>query len=213
MSQQISLKEAERKAFRIKYNDGLWDIFVGCFFLMFAIAPYLSPTLGDFWSSVVFVPFWGLVLLVILLIRKHVVIPRVGTMRVGKARRAKLETFSVLMLILNVVAFILGTFAAMSFGSVPGQTLTIIFGMFLQIAFSVAAWFLDFVRLYLYGLLVGLSPMVGEWLWSHGFAPHHGFPITFGTSASIMIVVGLVVFTRLLHDNPLPTEEIRSGQA
>lgn len=58
MSQQISLKEAERKAFRSKYNDGLWDILLGCFFLMFAVAPYLSPTLGDFWSSVAFVPFW-----------------------------------------------------------------------------------------------------------------------------------------------------------
>ena len=26
---------------------------------MFVIAPYLSTSLGDFWSSAVFLPFWG----------------------------------------------------------------------------------------------------------------------------------------------------------
>ena len=56
MSQKISLREAERKAFRSRYNDGLWDILLGCFFLMFVIAPYLSASLGDFWSSAVFLP-------------------------------------------------------------------------------------------------------------------------------------------------------------
>jgi hypothetical protein len=59
MFQKISLKEAERKAFKASFDDGLWDIFLGCFFLIFAIGPYLSPTLGDFWSSMVFLPFWG----------------------------------------------------------------------------------------------------------------------------------------------------------
>lgn len=59
MSQQISLKDAERKVFRITYNHGLWDVFLGCFFLIFVIGPYLSSSLGDFWSSFVFLPFWG----------------------------------------------------------------------------------------------------------------------------------------------------------
>ena len=79
--------------------------------------------------------------------------------------------------------------------------------------FSIAAYFLNFNRLYVYGLLVGFSPMVGEWLWTHGYATDHGFPITFGASAGIMILVGLAVFVRLLHDNPVPTEGIPPGEA
>jgi hypothetical protein len=213
MSQRISIKEAERKAFRTTYNDGLVDIFLGCFFLIFAIGPYLSPTLGDFWSSVVFLPFWGLVFLVILLIRKYVVTPRVGFVKFGLARKTKLAKFTYVMLVVNVIAFILGLVAAMSFGKVPGQIYTIIFGMILLMGFSIAAYFLDFSRLYIYGFLVGLSPLVGEWLWSRGYAPHHGFPITFGTAAGIMILVGLTIFVRLLRDNPVPTEGIPSGEA
>jgi hypothetical protein len=213
MSQQISLKEAEQKAFRTRYNDGLWDIFLGCYFLIFAIGPYLSPTLGDFWSSVVFLPFWGLVFLVILLIKKYVVTPRIGVVKFGLVRKTKLMKFTVVMLVVNIIAFILGLVAAMSFGKVPGQIYTIILGMILLIVFSIAAYFLDFNRLYIYGLLVGLSPLVGEWLWTQGYATHHGFPITFGTSAGIMILVGLVVFARLLRDNPVPIEGIPSDEA
>jgi hypothetical protein len=212
MSQQISLKDAERKAFRTTNNDGLVDIFLGCFFLMFTFAPYLSLTLGDFWSSVVFLPFWALVYLVLALIRKRVVIPRIGFVKFGQARKARLRKFSAVMLVLNIVVLILGFAAALSFGSVPGQLISIIFGMILLMGFSLAAYFLDFNRLYIYGLLVGFSPVVGEWLWTHGYATHHGFPITFGTSAGIMILVGLAVFVRLLHNYPVPIEGIPSEE-
>ena len=82
----------------------------------------------------------------------------------------------------------------------------IILGMILLIGFSLAAYFLDFGRLYFYGLLVGLSPMVGEWLWNLGYVTHHGFPVTFGIASGIMILFGLAVFIRLLMNNPVPAE-------
>jgi hypothetical protein len=218
MSQQISLKEAERKAFRIAHNDGLWDIFLGCFVLIFAIAPLLSPFLGDFWSSVVFLPFWGLVFLVIQWVRKWVVAPRFGVVKFGRARQARLKKFSAVMLVLNVVVLTLGFAVTLISRNVPGLMISVTFGMILLIGFGVAAYFLDFDRLYVYGLSVGLSPLVGEWLWTHGYAAHHGFPITFGVSAGIMIVVGSFIFVRLLRDNPIseegiPSEEVRDDQS
>jgi hypothetical protein len=209
MSHQISLKEAERKVFSTAVNDGLWDILLGCFFLIFAVAPFLSAGLGDFWSSVVFLPFWGLVFLIVWLLRRHVVTPRVGVVKFGRARKTKLTQFTVVMLVANVIAFILGLVAALSFGRVPGQIYTMALGLLFLLGFSVAAYFLDFSRLYVYGLLVGLSFLVGEWLW----ASHHGFPITFGTTAGIMILVGLAVFVRLLRRNPIPIEGIPPGGA
>ena len=211
MLQSIGLQEAERKVFRTTHIDGLWDILLGCFFLIFAIAPLLSSSLGDFWSSVVFLPFWGVVFLAIRLIRKHVVTPRIGFVKFGHARKTKLAKFTLVMLVVNFIAFILGLVAAINFGKVSGQISSTIFGMILLIVFSLAAYFLDFNRLYIYGLLVGLSPLIGEWLWTQGLASHHGFPITFGVASSIMILIGLVVFVRLLRDNPVFIEVIPSG--
>jgi hypothetical protein len=213
MSQKISLKEAERKAFTSAYQDGLWDIFIGCIILEFAIAPFLSRSLGDFWSSVVFIPFWAIAFLVIWLIRKYVVTPRVGRVKFGSWRRTRLVQFNVIMFAVLLVAFILGILSAMNFATLPGWIHTARFSLIILIGFSVAAYFLNFARLYTYGILFALSPLVGEWLYVYMKVPHHGFPITFGITAGATVLVGLVKFIHLLRDYPLPAEESPSEGA
>jgi hypothetical protein len=206
MAEQISLKKAEQKVFQTATSDGLWDIFVGCYFLIFVIAPYLSARLGDFWSSIIFLPFWGLVYLATWMLRKYVVRPRVGVVKFGVVRKARLTKFTLAMLAVNTLAFLLGLVAALSFGKVSGQVYSILIGLILMMGFSLAGYFLDFKRLYFYGLLVGFAPMIGEWLWTQGWVTHHGFPITFGITSGFMILTGMALFAQFLRDNPLPRE-------
>ena len=212
MSEAISLKQIEKKAFKSTHGDGLWDILLGCFVLMFAVAPLLSARLGDFWSSAVFLPFWGGVYLVIRFLRKNVVAPRVGTAKSGRARLAKLRTFSIVMLAANVIALVLGIIAARNVGNASGHALVPFSGLIFLVGCSVAAGLLDFPRLYVYGLMIGLSPLIGEWLWINHKASHHGFPVTFGIAAAVIIVTGFVLFFRVLRLSPvavhdLPVEE------
>lgn len=203
MSQPISLKEAEQKVFRVAYNDGLMDILLACFFLMFVIAPYLSPSMGDFWASAVFLPFWALAFLAIWLIRKFVVIPRIGKVKFGQVRKAKLMKFTLGMLVINTIALVLGIVAAFTIRQL-GYLFSILLGIQLLIFFSLGGYFLNMNRLYVYGFLATISQPVGEWLFQHGLASHHGYPITFGTISGIMVLVGLIIFVRLLIQNPLP---------
>lgn len=213
MSDGLRLRDAERKVFSTIQADGLWDILLASFFLLFAVGPLLSRSLGDFWSSVVFVPFWGIVCLLIWWLRRNVVKPRIGSVRFGQPGKTRLMRFNLVMLVVNLLAFIAGMVAATRFGSIPGQMFNIGFGLLLLITFSIAATILGFSRLYLYGLLLGLSPLVGEWLYNNHNAAHHGYPITFGTAVFIMFMIGLTLFLRLLHDNPLPVEDISFGDA
>ncbi|MFQ5858957.1 MAG: hypothetical protein ACE5LU_25435 [Anaerolineae bacterium] len=213
MSQNISLKEVERKVFTTAFQDGLWDILIGCFVLMFAVGPFLSTTgLGDFWSSVIFVPFWALVYLVIWLIRKFVVTPRIGVVRFGLSRKVRLSRFLAIATVVGIVGLILGILSA-QISDAPGWVFVTSFGLLVLISFSVAAYFLDFTRLYLYGVLIALSPLVGEWLYVQVGASHHGYPITFGATAAIMISVGLIKFALLLRDHPIPVEESSSVES
>ncbi|HSR20010.1 MAG TPA: hypothetical protein VLL49_03765 [Anaerolineales bacterium] len=208
MSHPISLRAAESRAFRKTFDDGLWDMLLACFVLAYILALYLSPILGDFWSSMVQVPVWGVAYLAMRLIRKHVVAPRMGAVQFGPARKGRLAKLGTTLLVVNVLALILGVGAALSFARIPGQVISIVFGMLLLLGFSVAAHFLELSRLYVYGLLMALALPVGEWLWMQGLVSHHGIPMVFGTTSGIMLATGLILFARLMRENPLPSQEI-----
>jgi len=197
----ISLKEAERRAFTSTFQHGLWDIFLGCAVSMLAIAPFLSPSLGDFWASAVFLPVYAVLYGVLLWVRAKVVRPRLGTVRFAHARRKRLVGFNLVMLVLNLVAFVAGLVAWLS-PVETGWSIPIRFSLIVLIMLCTAAWFLDLPRLYVYGLLLALSPIAGEWLWRHAGVPHHGFPVTFGAAAAVIIATGVVLFVRVLR---LPT--------
>ena len=206
MQTPVSLKSAERKAFRTTLADGLWDIFIACIFLQFAIAPLLSETLGDFWSSAVFLPVWGLVILAIWLTRKYVVSPRIGQATFGVVRKKKLRMFTTIMLALNIILFVAGLVVALVVSFQDRAQLawliSLFLGGFVLMGFSLAGYLLDTPRFYLYGLMLLIAPPVGEWLYQqHGFT-HHGYPAVFGFSAGVMILTGLVLFLRLLKNNP-----------
>ncbi|HEY44615.1 MAG TPA: hypothetical protein G4O11_11600 [Anaerolineae bacterium] len=207
MSQKISLKDAERRAFTSTFHDGLWDIFIGCFLLQFSIGPFLSPTLGDFWSSVVFLPFFALAFLVIWFVKKHVITPRVGIVKFGQWRVTRMMRFNAGMVLALTVFLLLGILSLVQFGSIPGWIHTARFSLIFLITFCAAAYFLDFTRLYIYGVIIALSPLIGEVLYVYLKASHHGFPITFGITAGLIILTGLVLFIRFLQDNPLPTDQ------
>jgi MFS family permease len=211
MTEKLDLKNAERKVFRAASHDGLWDIVIAGFALEFAVAPLLSPALGDFWSSAIFVPFLIILLLVIWFVRKYVVKPRTGIVKFGKQRIGRLKKFTLVMLIVNVLALILGFIAAFYFHALSGQMIAIIFGLILLVGFSIAAYFLDYPRLYVYGLLVGIAPFVGEWLYSNHGASHHGFPITFGFISGVTFLAGVITFVRFLRKNPVETSTAVQG--
>jgi hypothetical protein len=156
MQNQVSLKSAERKVFQTTFADGLWDVFIGCFVLEFVIAPYLSTSMGDFWSSAIFLPFWGIVYLAILLTRKYVVAPRLGTVSFGKARKRKLRKFSIVMVIVNTLVFLSGILAYIMYDDIFRSNLLnqswmipFLTGFFLLVSFSLAAYLLDFPRLFM----------------------------------------------------------------
>jgi len=211
MSNPISLKQAEQRVFSTAANDGTWDILLGCFFLMFALAPLLSVRLGDFWSSAIFLPILGAAYLLLRFVRRAIIRPRIGQVRFGEQRRARLVRFNLVLLVVNVFALLLGILAAVFYRRVPGELLSLALGLSLLAGFSFAGFQLGLTRLYLYGLLSTAAPLLGELLWSRGLVSHHGIPLVFGTLAAIMIVTGLVLLARLLRRYPDPEGEAPKG--
>lgn len=201
MKRDQDLRETEKKVFRSVVDDGLWDLVLASWISVLAVAPLLSVRMGDFWSSALMVPVVGIAFGIAWILRRRVVRPRVGVVRLGRERRARLRTFTVLMLAANVVFFVGGLVAA--FIAPPtGWSVPIGFSIVALAIFSAAGFTLDFPRLYGYGLLFAAAAMIGEWLFREGYASHHGFPVCFGTVAIVMAVIGLVRFLSLARRTP-----------
>jgi len=204
------LEALEQHTFRTVTDDGLWDVWIAAFFVMFAVAPVLSETMGDFWSAGIFLPVWLAVYLAVRIVRLRVVNPRVGTVRFGTNRRRRLRKLSVVMLIVNVLAAVLGAVAAIGVqmewldlgGGSIGYPLGL--GIVVLVGFTGAAHVTGIPRYYLYGLMLAIAPLTGEWLWREDLAPHHGYPIVFGGAAAIILIGGIVRFIAVLRSHPLP---------
>jgi hypothetical protein len=196
--EQIDLVEAERRSFRAATDTGLWDIMIAAVVSMLAIAPYLSRTMGDFWSSAVFVPVFMVVYLVLHVVRRRIVVPRVGTIRIGRYRKQRLRRVSWVMLGVNMVALVAGIVAATRPVSVGVWTYPLAMGAVMLVGFSLAAYYLDVPRYFVYGLMLVAAPALGEWLFQRGWVPHHGFPAVFGGAAVLIALSGVIRFVRVV---------------
>ena len=207
MSAQISLKDLEKNMFQKSFQDGLIDIQIGCVISMFAIAPLLSSYLGDFWSSAIFLPLWALIYLGVREIRKKIIHPRIGVVEYGKYRKTRQKKLNIVILVFNLLVLVLGVLSFFNFADLPAWIHPVRFSAVILIGFSLAGYMLEFPHLYLYGILIALAPLFGEFLYITFHVPHHGFPITFGITSVLIILNGLGIFLRLLKAHPVISQE------
>jgi hypothetical protein len=186
----ISLKAAEHNAFTTSaFQDGLWDLMAAYVALEFALLPYVNLTP---------IPLWLILLFAILGLRAKVVRPRLGSVQYSRTRMRRLTGQSWVMLALGVAALVA---ILISWRYLPssGYAGAVRLGLVFVAPLWLIGWFLAYARLYVYGGLLGLSPIAGEWLSRNAGIPHHGITVTFGFSAAVIAVTSLVLFVRVLR--------------
>jgi len=217
MSQQLSIKEAERKAFRLSTSqDGLYDTFIGFFIVLMSIAPWLDENgMRTPWNIILAEGIGFAILLGILAIKKFVVAPRIGQVRYGAERKKRIKRLAIGMAIVFIltVALIGMTIRAIYFREPifdkPFQTnfpLDIVHtgaGIFIFAIFSVIGYMNDYPRMYVYGLLFGFSYVVSTTLQDITGNPLYWPWALAGLGAA---VTGLVLFARFLQAYPSPID-------
>ena len=181
-----SLKEVEKRTYMSYHQDGLLDIFVGIYVLLFGLG-ILLRTVGDFstWFIIpaifpaVMVPIW-------VSAKRRITMPRIGYVKFGVRGAGK---FMALLLGLVVAGAGLGTFMAFSFASSQGWALAfrnlmisyamIIIGIVAASVSSLFGYTMGLKRLYAYGLLIFVLFFAGY------FIP---FPFEY-----ILLTIGLVI--------------------
>lgn len=215
MSVPVSLKDAERRAFRSVFQDGLWDIYLGLLLGTMGVGVLFASGSRSVLKGII--ALFGFVCLCMLAFwagKKYVTTPRLGLVKFSPRRKAKVRNVRV-VLFLSALLGVVTLFIGLSPGptSVPEWAAHMplaayIWVMQVLVVFSIGAYFLDVPRFYLYGVLYAMPFPAAIALDESGIVASGkvAFPLTFGASAGIMILVGLGLFVRFLREHPLPTE-------
>jgi hypothetical protein len=207
MSQTINLRELERKAWSSVFQDGLWDIFLGLLLLAMAISALLSDVgFSESWGIAILIGLQVLAMLVLWAGKKIITVPRMGRVKFGPKRKTRLSWVMVLLFISVLVGA--GVFLVTSAmrGNRPGWLNAAFFApaawvVNMIIVFSLGAYFLDFSRLYLIGVMYALA--VPLRIVFRKLTDVDLSFMAFGAPAMVILFVGLVMFVRFLREYPL----------
>ncbi len=214
MTENISLKELERKAFRSTFQDGLWDIFLGLLLVNMGGGMLLGASgMSPLWAMVVLTGFAGVVLLGFWVGKKFITTPRIGLVKFGSQRKSKLRRVRVVLflsVLLGVLMFIWGV--GSRYGGAPRLIASLplpayIWAAQCLVVFGLAAYFLDVTRFYLYAVLYALPFPLGILLAQNtDLSGSVSMAITFGVAGGVMVLWGAVLFVRFIRRYPVPAE-------
>jgi hypothetical protein len=158
-------KQIERRVFTSFFQAGFIEAFTGIILLQLGLPALFSRSgFGDWQSALITLPIALILLIVVLLVRRFVVTPRLGRVKFLPERRrriSKLIIVPILTLVAGaIVGYIFSENASLRYIFV-GQITFILIPI---IVFSAAAYFLDMKRLYVYGVIVGLVFPLGKYL-------------------------------------------------
>jgi hypothetical protein len=187
-----NLQAVERRAWTLYFQDGLWDIFLGLLFL----GGGLRALTGSLW-------FYLLVaagILVFILGKRWLTLPRLGQIKFGPQRKARTNVVRIVVLgvmIITAVIYLLATI----WGDMRGIPVGWLFVFMVPGVFLLMAYMMDFKRLYLYSVLVALFVVAGEFI---GDPTAAWAQIMAGV---IPLLVGLLLLVRFLRRYPAVDEE------
>lgn len=205
----MNLKELEKKAYRSVFQDGLWDVFTGFLMGQFAVAPLLGDLgFSDFWSSAIWSVVVLAVLAVIMLLKKYIVAPRLGTVKFKKTIKSR---YTVVLGLLNVFLLV-GALVAAFYIKLAKLNVdwlmpfTFIFAVLAS--FGAVAWLFNQPRFFLYGIFCALAFAGGELLYRYAGIRHHGFPVTFGITSFLITLTGIMLFIAFIRKYPKTKSEL-----
>ena len=212
MSKKNSLRAIEKKTYMSYHQDGLLDIFIGIYVLLFGIGISLM-TLTDFSTWFIIPAFFPAIMIPTWIsAKKRITMPRIGYVNFGVRGVNKMMAIFIGLMVAG-----LGVFMVFGLGASMGEgwALTLrdffisnsmlIIGIGAAVVSSLFAYTMGLKRLYGYGLLIFVLFFTGYFI----EIPFEYFLITIGFVISIN---GIVLLMRFVQKYPLPQGDTVNAQ-
>lgn len=181
-----NLAELETRTYRNIYDDGLWDLVLGAFFLSLGIGLLTAASLPAALGGVIAIAVRNS-------LRKSIIEPRIGYVRLNASRQAKLRWGP--CIVAGIAALLI--LALIWFGGrrlethVPG---ILALGLLLTVPVVTAGYLFEIPRMYAYAGVIALAQVS----YAAGVAPMWCFL----ASGSAITISGLFILTRFLRRYP-----------
>jgi hypothetical protein len=210
VSDNVSLKQIERKAWTSFFQDGLLDILMGLLLLLMAVPDMLSDVFpSQLWQRGTNVALAGLAFVIFWAGKRFITMPRLGRVRFDRARKVKKMRLAPILTAASILTGILMASILLAQRN-GGSVLEAVAGSRAQAALGLAVWIIlilslasyfmeDFTRGYVIGVLCALG-FSGTILLDN--------PFMFAIAGAVILLMGLVVFIRFLRKYPIPAQEL-----
>lgn len=204
---QHNLKELEHRAFRVTFQDGLWDIYLGMILIGFGSMPLLRNGVSATVSIVGYSTLLVLAMTMLILGKQQITMPRLGYVRYSAERQRKISRAH-LLLSGSIIAVVI-VFGLILTNTVGLIGFSVLLGGIILVIFGGLAYLLDYHRLVIYAVLCAVSLPVGMALENEGIlldAPTAFIPV-----GLLAMVIGVVLLKRFVHHYHLPPADGVNG--
>lgn len=193
MQANVDMKQITKKVYMSYFQDGLWDILLGVYLVGwgFSIWNDLVAVMGGMWVAVYFL---------ILGLKKILVYPRSGYIKLNEARKQQMR-----MVILGMVLFLLGfaVFGVFAFNNPPewlGDYIMFMLITMMAVVAGVLGYWWRVTRWYVYSAIIFAGAAAQQWL---------GLPLDLGffIPGGIICAYGIILLFRFLRKYPKPAPE------
>ncbi|UCD08475.1 MAG: hypothetical protein JSU79_08960 [Dehalococcoidales bacterium] len=193
MQENFDLNQVKKKVYLSYFQDGLWDILLGLYLIGWGLSIWqnLVAVMGGMWVVVYFA---------VLGIKRAVVYPRSGYIKLNEARKQQMR-----MVILGVVLFLMGfaVFGIFAFTTRPAwldEYFMFLLISMMAVVIAILGYWWRVTRWYIYGVIVFAGAAAQQWL---NMPRELAFFIPGGTIA----LYGTGLFIRFLRRYPKPSRE------
>ncbi|RLF96324.1 hypothetical protein DRN50_01940 [Thermococci archaeon] len=208
MTENVNIKEIEKKVFTAYHEDGILDISIGLWILIFGIGISLDIAwIGGIIPALV-LPLW-------MAAKKVITVPRLGHVKFSPKYSSQMKkvraviavavVMGVVMLVMGVVMFLL---FRQAYCNTPSWMDTLfheyprlLFGVLGAILFIASVWILGIRRLYGYAVLTFTIFVGGHTLGSSVHGEH--LLVLLGT---LIVVAGMAILIQFIRKHPVQKE-------
>jgi hypothetical protein len=204
MTYTLDLRQLERKAWKSVHQDGLLDIFCGLVLLQVGVSLWIQHAAG-YWTLVFGIAFNSLAVAGLIAGKKLITVPRMGRVEFGQIRKAKSLQLTILLSLAVLLGVALIMLSLTDVVQLPGWAVpAALIAANMLFVFGMLGYFLDYPRLYIYGLLYAAA--FPSWVVLIELADIR-FPVVSVLSAAVMVLLGCKGLFQFTSRYPVPSTE------